>query len=548
MTNARDHDGTRWKRWLRALPLAWLALACPRDPAWAHAMLLASEPAEGAVLHEAPREIVLRFNEPVTPIRAQVFNRAGRALVLPMPPRTVDNEVRIPLPDGLAAGGYLVSFRVVSADSHPVGGSFLFSVGSAPEFAPSPAPTPDGTETGWNIASAVNRAIHYLALLMAAGGILFLALVADCRPNEDGATRHGIGVMAALAGLTAVLGVGLQGAVLLAVSTGGIADPAAWRLGAESTVGRSAAVALAGLALLTINVRYSLGSASLALAIAGAAIALLSLAATGHAATAPPRWLTAPIVVLHGLAVAFWIGSLGPLARTLRQDDLAVAAARVERFSRLAVPAVILLAATGVVIAVVQVRDPAALVATGYGRVLLLKLAVVSLLILIAADNKRRLTPAFKAGDPAARRKLVRNIRVEIALAAVVLATTSALGSIPPPRAQNVVHAAAHHVAIAAGKYTASIRIESVAGRAALTVRLATAASGGALDPREVLVQLAQPDVGIEPMARTLRRAGPGEYRYQGPELSLPGRWRVTIEALIDNFEKTTFTADLPAR
>ena len=254
-------------------------------------------------------------------------------------------------------------------------------------------------------------------------------------------------------------------------------------------------------------------------------------------------------MLLHGCAAAFWIGSLAPLVRALRGPDAAQATAYVERFSRLAVPAVAALVAAGLIIAIAQVQDATALLTTGYGRLLLLKLAFVALLLLVAAYNRRRLTPALRAGSATAGRVLVRTIRVEIALTIVVLSATAGLGAVPPPRALHVheAHEPGHAIAIAAGGYAASIEIEPSTGRYALTVRFATA-SGGAFDPKEATIRLELPATGIEPISRPLRRIALGIYRYDGSGMSFPGQWRITIEALIDDFEKATFTTELPAR
>jgi copper transport protein len=124
----------RWVRRFGPVALAvvagvLLALA-GAGPAAAHAELLSTDPVDGAVLADAPAEIVLTFNEPVV-VRdgaVRLFTGAGRDV--DARPRAVDTRVVIGLPDRLPDGTYVLSWRVVSADSHPVAGGFSFSVGA----------------------------------------------------------------------------------------------------------------------------------------------------------------------------------------------------------------------------------------------------------------------------------------------------------------------------------------------------------------------------------------------------------------------------------
>src|SRR5260370_40429749 len=96
---------------------------------------------------------------------------------------------------------------------------------------------------------------------------------------------------------------------------------------------------------------------------------------------------------IHGVAIAFWLGALMPLAILVREaKDGALPA--LNRFSRIAVPVVALLALSGLVLAIVELGSPGALVETTYGLVLLVKLALVAVLVTLAALNRVRLVPA----------------------------------------------------------------------------------------------------------------------------------------------------------
>ena len=167
-----------------------------------------------------------------------------------------------------------------------------------------------------------------------------------------------------------------------------------------------------------------------------AAIAMLgvglSLAASGHAATAPPQALTRPAMFLHGVGVAFWLGALAPLVALLwsRKDGTLPV---VNRFSQIAVPVVAILALTGVVLAVIQLESFGALVTTDYGIILSIKLVLVAVLLGLAALNRFRLTPTLvrSIGDA---NPLSRSIVFECVVAFGILAVVALWRFTPPPR------------------------------------------------------------------------------------------------------------------
>jgi copper transport protein len=119
------------KTMIRALwpALALLAALGAASAASAHAVLLETDPTDGALLETAPDVMVILFNEPVNPVRAQILDAAGNDIT-PANAITLDGPaLRIALPTDLPVGSYIASYRVVSIDSHPIAGSIVFSVG-----------------------------------------------------------------------------------------------------------------------------------------------------------------------------------------------------------------------------------------------------------------------------------------------------------------------------------------------------------------------------------------------------------------------------------
>jgi copper transport protein len=128
-------------------------------------------------------------------------------------------------------------------------------------------------------------------------------------------------------------------------------------------------------------------------------LVLISFPPSGHAATLAPRWLTAPALLIHATVAMFWIGAFGPLLVRLSAGQPSPV---VHRFSRIAAPAVLLLAVMGAVLAFAQVKPPLALVATPYGQLVSTKVLLFLSLLGLAAWNRMRLSAALTAEMPGA--------------------------------------------------------------------------------------------------------------------------------------------------
>ena len=495
-----------------ALALLLLFLAAPGGAA-AHAVLLEVSPPDGATLAAPPLEIVLRFNEPVEPVFVRLLDAQGKTRAT-RAAGEYDATVRLAAPAELESGSYVVSYRVVSADSHPVGGAVVFGIG----VAPTAAPIANGD--AWSIVIIVHRLLFYATVLVAAGVTLFLVLVGG-GPAAPRIRR--VFWLAVSAGAVVTLaGVALKG--------GQLGD---WRLGLATSAATAAALALAGLALIgTAQVLKHRG-----LALFGVAVIAASFGFSGHATVAEQRWLVALLVSVHLVAVSFWIGSLAPLLIVLRRAPEHAERA-VRRFSAIAVWLVAVLLIAGVLMAMAHnLRSFGALIGEPYGQALLWKLGGVAALLALAAWNKWRLTRNRKWA------RLARSIRIEIAVACLVLAMTASLSQTAPPAAVEHHHAAdtpGVTIAVVTGNRTALVRLSpAIAGRNTVAVWFT------GFQPTEVVAEWALPGAGIEPIRRPLTGGMP----YTG-EITLPvaGTWRVNIGALVSDFERVSFATAFTVR
>jgi copper transport protein len=544
-------------------------------PAFAHAVLLESVPADTAVLAAAPAEVLLRFDEPVTPGRVEVLDSSGESVTADERPVSKDNEVHLALPKGLAQGTYLLTYRVTSLDSHPVGGTIVFSIGK-PSQGGIAALEEKVAERGsiWALLATAARLLLFISLVGAAGGTLFHTLVAHDLWRLDDATRRRLVALALLGFVAAILGIGIEGAALKGTRLAnieGLLSASLWRMGERTSLGFSLTVAAVALLLLLLALERTRGRLSL-LALPASLAALASLALTGHAVTAGPLWLTVPVLAIHVLVAAFWLGSLWPLWQAVGERRPESALALLRRFSAIALPAVLLLVAAGAALACLQLGRLGELFTTAYGLRLVSKLAFVLALLLFAALNRFWLTPALAARHGQAAHRLRISIGLEIALAMAILAATSSLGEVPPPRAlileaeaqaENAQEAMAGMdmggatmpakpgvsvVTFAAGGRGAEIELSPArAGTNSITIHLFDAAEKP-LAAQKVTIELSQPAAGVEPMEHELTAESPGLYRWANAPMPLAGDWKIQILVLISDFEEIRFETLVPLR
>ncbi len=513
--------------------LAGLVWLCLTTLALAHASLTAAEPADGAVLQSPPARLSLSFSEPVSPLTLKLVKPDGEAVELGDFVLR-DRMLEITPPQGLGQGSFVLSWRVVSEDGHPVAGSSVFSIG-----APSRAAPVAGDAADRCVIAAIwfAKVLLYAGLFLGIGGVFASGWFLRGRPGRLPFAWLALG----LAGT--ILSVGLQGLDALGAPLARLADPVIWKAGASTSFGRTAAVMAVALGLAAVaGSRWRRTLSALAL-VAGA----LALALSGHASAAAPQWLARPAVFLHALTIAVWAGALLPLGLSLRRGG-ADGRAALARFSRCIPYAVAALAVAGVALAVIQVETPAALLSTAYGKVLLVKLALLAPLFLLAAVNRWLLTGPVARGGAKATRHLTLAVAAETLLVLAILATAAAWRFTPPPRALAIAAAQPASTHIHTAQAMAEITVTpGHAGPVDVSVILMSG-DFGPLDAQEVTLVFANPPAGIEAVRRKAFKPGDGTWRVEGLVLPLPGAWTVRLDVLISDFEMTRLTGEVTIR
>jgi copper transport protein len=502
-----------------------LLVACFSTGALAHASLVLVEPRDGSVLAQAPKTVELRFNENVTAGVVNLIDAEGR-LRGDATVSAKGEAITVTLPQGLPQGTAIVSYRVISQDGHPVAGSVAFSIG-----ARTTTKMPASADAGIDRLIWLARIGLYLGLFVGIGGVFFGSWIARRRAASNIILAAlTIGVFSAAASL------GLQGLDVLGLPLAGIVGSAPWKIALGTSLGPSLSIAGAAMVASLVALR----SASVGVARTLSALALagvgLALAASGHAATAPPQGLTRPAMFLHGIGVAFWLGALAPLVAIVRKpqgEPLPI----LKRFSRAAVPVVGILALTGLALAIVQLESFGALIETSYGIILSVKLALVAVLLGLAALNRFRLTPKL-ALDAQATRPLVRSILLECVVAAGILSVVAGWRFTPPPRTLIPDAPLAIHIHTDKAMFQVLVSPGRV-GTDSFVLQLMDG-DGGQLHAKEAVLTLSLPERGIEAVERPGALGPDGFWHVRDVPLPVAGRWHMRIDALVSDFEKIT--------
>ncbi len=486
----------------------------------AHASLLSSDPVDGAMLSGAPASVSMTFNEPVDPIILKLIRPSGVATVLTVP--AAGTTLTTPLPKDLADGTHAISWRVISADGHPVGGTFVFSVRvlSVDQMV---AQAPDTVRA---LAIWFARAILLVGLLFGIGGAICDGLL---RPVSS-RVKPAILTIALVGGIAAVLSIGLQGLDVLDIGLSELGSVVAWKTGWQTTFGYTASIlATASLfaaisVFLPFHVARTIAAALLVISVGCAAIA------SGHATTATPAWAMRPAVFVHVVAAVLWIGALVPLVASTDK-------ALLQRFSALAPVIVAVLILSGVAIAVVQVEHVQNLVTTNYGRLLLAKLGLVAVLLAIAAINRWRFTRPVISEDAIAGNRLKNLINLEIFVSVIVVAVVAGWRFTPPPRVLDAIARAPVHLHIHTLPAMADVTISpGHAGPVSVSVMTMTG-EFMPLEPKEIEIELTNPKAGIEPIRRKLEKRRDGLWHIDGLVIPIGGRWTIKLDLLVSDFD-----------
>jgi copper transport protein len=522
---------------------AVIVFLVPAGAVSAHAVLDNSVPVSGATLVDSPPQIVLDFDEPVETALGfiRLFASDGSRESLPVIARDSSDSsiVRVDVPR-LDDDTYVVTYRVVSVDGHPVDGAITFQVGDGARVdvtdLVADALSGDGSNGVVNGLSRIARLVGYLALaLLLASGFFLLG-------GGAGAARASLvrtfSLAAAATSLAAVALLALQGASLAGEGVGSafrwstISDIADTRVGHALLV-RAVLGALALAIVVPAMRRPGSGAALRFAAVASFVVVPLSYAFAGHSGAAKPAVSAIVVSMFHVAAVATWFGGLVLLgwSSTLREPGA------VKWFSQRAAVLVGGAVVTGVMQSLLIVDDIRDVLDIDYGKVLASKIVFVGLMLLAAAVVRKRF---LDSGTTRLRPVLV----AEAVAGLLVLAVTSGLVTETPRVAVSAVPFTA---SLVQGETIVNVTV-SPARVGAVEMHVIISKPGGSLEPvTAAKVRFSSKERDVPPIAVEPAEVGPNHF-VATAQIPYAGEWKIDVVLVEPDGRESLFTTPIDVR
>jgi copper transport protein len=556
---------TRRGRTVTTLLALAAALALPAA-ASAHAALLRTVPSASGVVNRPPTQVDLTYSEAVEPRFAivSVTDAGGVQRTAAPAHRSATNPDTLVVPlERVPEGWYLVYWRVISVDGHPVRGAFTFAVGPNPGPAPQFV-IPSISETAATPRLLIARWIVFLSVMVAIG--LYVLRIAIARPlpgRVPGTRLRAVSIAFAVAAAIALVAT----PIYVVLATAAFALRSVFALGAILPLVR---VSSFGRGYLDLELCFALFVLAAAVSIwvdrperrqrsiaellsltgaglAGAAV-LVVPGLAGHAAQTAPRGASLFFDWLHLAAGAIWVGGLAGLLVLWRSLPAARRVAGlvvcVPRFSNVAFVSVLALIGSGTGAAVVHMPTLAAFWQTSYGKTLLVKIGLLAVAILLAAVNLVRTKPRLVASrehpelGSLAAALLRRLVRGEILLVAGAVFAAAVLSSLAPPskalaevgRASARVGPGPVSSVVTRKGYRLEFHVDP--NRAAVPNSFAVAISRGGrpVHGAEVTATFAMLDMEMGQQAYHLAETRPGLYEHSAPALVMVGHWGLSFD------------------
>jgi len=531
-----------------------VALALPAS-AFAHAALLKTVPSASVTVNTPPKQVTLLYSEAVEPRFAivSVTDANATSETTGAPTRDPANADQLDVPlKHLHEGWYLVVWRVISVDGHPVRGAFTFAVG--PNAGPAPQfKIPSLSETAATPRLITARWATFISFIAAIG--LFVLRMFVARPLRSPPRALAIAFWIAM--IVALIATPVY--VLLA--TAEFAVRSFWSWGALIPLMRTSAFGRGYLDLELVLALFAV-AASIAFwvdrpgrdkrsiaellatggALAAGAAAAFVPGVAGHAAQTSPRALAVPLDGLHVISGATWIGGLmgllilwGSLGAERRLAGLAIC---VPRFSNVALTSVIVLFGSGVAATVLHLPTLASLWQTSYGQAIIVKASILLGAVFVASFNLFKTVPGLRSPvPPPSVAALLRGlVSTEVVLVAAAIAVAAVLSSLPPPpKALASIGAASAHTgpgkvseAISSHGYQLQIGVNPNRAVVPNEFALSLTKNGRPVTGATVTATFTMLDMEMQSQIYKLSESSPGVYEHSAPALVMVGHWGIS--------------------
>lgn len=525
--------------------LSCLMVFSTSSPVSAHASLESSSPSPSAVLESGPAEVVLDFDEPVTPVprSIEIYDESANRLILEEAVVSEDDDTvmsagGVPeLPDGI----YAVVYRALSSDGHVVEGAYTFQVGTDPS-AVDPSDLLDGVldgsagPAGLSWVMGVGRWLAYLGLALFLGGLTLMA--GGGISSRRSVWLIGAGWLSAVVGSLVVFA--LQGPYTVAGRWSDAWNLSLWSDVADTRLGRAIIVRVAllvVLALLVVALRGAFARVSTTWWRSTAALvgvgAVVTFAASGHPSASSLSGLAVGVGAVHMSSVVLWVGGLALVVGggVLTSPD---APSVVARFSRLAAWTLPIAVVTGAWQAWHLVPEVSRITDSDWGKGLLLKGCLVVGAVTLGVFGRWLVRRDDREG-------LRRIVAVELSVGVLVFAVTAGMVAKSPevPSKSTVVEAT-----LVDGDMLIGLAVTP--GRIGFNeVHLTISSPAGSLRPVDsVELRLTLTGSEIPPISVPVEVLGPNHFV---GSLSVPysGVWSLEIIVNPDPSSSKRFTTDV---
>jgi copper transport protein len=536
-------------RRVATLGLAPLALAVTlvlAPAAAAHSTLLETEPPRDRVVEHSPKRVVLHFDEAVESALGSiiVYDGEGERVDAGEIMRPAPESVAVGIDGELERGTYTVAWRVISADSDPINGAWVFHV-QAPGAQPGGVAEQVVEDTPFvtSVFYLGGRILDFALLLACVGGTaaLVYALAFAAEPIRRRLLTI-IAVLAAGLAVVSLLELGLQGAK---AAGSGLGHGFQWdvvssvidtKFGDWALIRTGLASALCVVALVARAQPGRTRSPVLVAALLLAAGLVVTPGLSGHASVSGPVSIVADAA--HVQAAGVWTGGLAFVVLGLvltRQNRWELAATSVPRFSTMAVVSVAALIIAGTVNGYLQVRAWRALWETEYGILLLVKVGLVLPLLALGAYNNRYAVPRLRAriASGLERRRFMRFASTELVVMLGVIGVTAALVNAPPAKTEVQMHGGSEEMELELGPLMAHMEVEpGMLGPNEIHLEF----TKGRPDEVKVSAHLKEKNIG--PLRYRARRGmEPGAFVVKRANLSPAGEWELRVDARRGDFD-----------
>jgi copper transport protein len=554
---SRDATTRRW-RVLIALVVGAGWLLVTAGPASAHAQLVSTDPPAGSVLSEAPDAVTVTFDEAVeTGDHAlRVFDADGDEIDTGRLTKVDGGKgLRVTISDGaMPDGGYIVTWRILSADGHPVDGGITFRVGTTSDEVDTTVleqllQRGEGS-SALSVASIVARALMFAGIAVTVGGTALIVVAWPAGAGDVRGRRVLLGGLLA-AGLGTVAGIGLQAADVAGLGLVDAIKPSVAFDILDTDYGRAAVLRLVLLVVGAVALHFIRPTTIrsprwyVPLAVLGGAI-LTTVTFSGHARTG--RWisLAGPADVIHLTVGALWVGGLVMLALAVlpvsgRSGAFDVA----KRFSPVALVSVVLVTITGSVQGLRQLDGLDGLVDTTYGRLLLVKVLAVTAMVALGLSS-RQATFADHAEPGLRMAQLRQSVIGEASLAAIVIIATAMLVAANPSGAADEPESFSA-TRVVDGTLLEVIVAPAATGPVDVHVYVQNPTSGLTDGVLDATATLALPDEDIDGVVVPLIPAGRNHFSAYDVEVPIAGDWELDVNVVVDEFDslQTSFTVPI---